>query len=121
MHNLSLRLGGDSAICGATWSCFLQGRFFLLKNVNFTNSKSPETKMKYIKIMILFTAFVHEFLNKIQIHLLPKGNEGVSITLWLLNCNSNSHKLQGGSMADSAESLSHYLWYRICLRQIFLP
>lgn len=58
--------------------------------------------------MILFTTFLHEFLNKIQMHLLSRGYEGVSIILCLLSCNSDHQMLEGRSITDDDKLLSHY-------------
>lgn len=71
--------------------------------------------------MILFTTFSHEFLNKIQMHLFSKGYKGVSIILCLLSCSKKHQMLQGSSTADDAKPLIKYFWYKICLRQFFLP
>lgn len=71
------------------WVDIYTGVFFsILKMLISQTQRALKTNTKYVKIMILFTAFSNEFLNKIQMHLFSKGYKGVSIMLCSLSCNS---------------------------------
>lgn len=97
---------------------FTRGFFTLfLKMLILQTQRALNSNTKYIKIMVLFTTFSHEFLNKIEMHLFSKGHKGVPIILCLLSCNSKHQMLHRSSIADYAKPLSHYFWYTICLRK----